>query len=331
MMKKLVNDVNNVVDEELDGLALLYPNSLRRLPHSKIIVRKDSPVSGKVAIIGGGGSGHEPLFGGFVGRGMLDAAVAGEVFSAPPPDQIFSAIRAVNGGNGVLLLFNNYSGDIMNFKLAAEMATENGIEITRVIVNDDVAISSKEMRRGVAGTILVEKIAGAKAELGGSLDEVRRIAERAVNNTRSMGVALTPCVLPRVGTPMFTLDDDEIELGIGVHGEPGVQRTKMKSADEIATILFDRISGDLELKSGEEVVLMVNGMGATTAMELLIFSRKVVQLLDQRAINIFRSFAGNYVTSLDMAGVSLSLLRVDEETKELLLVPDNTPSFPKFV
>ncbi len=330
-MKKLVNDVNLVVDEELDGLTLLYPNILQRFPNSNVILRKESPVKGKVSLVSGGGSGHEPLHGGFVGKGMLDASIAGEVFTAPPPDQIYSAIRNVHGGRGVLLIINNYSGDLMNFKLAEEMASDDGIEIGRVVVNDDVAVESPENRRGVAGTIFALKIAGAAAERGDNLLDTQRIGERVVANTRSMGVALTSCTLPRVGKPMFALQEDEQELGIGVHGEPGIQRTRMMAANEVATVLYDRVSKDLVLRREEEVVLMVNGMGATPMMELLIFSRKVVKLLHENGTKIFRSFAGSFVTSLDMAGVSLTLLRVDDEMKELLLEPERTPSFPKLL
>ncbi len=330
-MKKLVNDVNLVVDEELDGLTLLYPNILQRLPNSNVILRKESPVKGKVSLVSGGGSGHEPLHGGFVGKGMLDASIAGEVFTAPPPDQIYSAIRNVHGGRGVLLIINNYSGDLMNFKLAEEMASDDGIEIGRVVVNDDVAVESPENRRGVAGTIFALKIAGAAAERGDNLLDTQRIGERVVANTRSMGVALTSCTLPRVGKPMFALQEDELELGIGVHGEPGIQRTRMMAANEVATVLYDRVSKDLVLRREEEVVLMVNGMGATPMMELLIFSRKLVKLLHENGTKIFRSFAGSFVTSLDMAGVSLTLLRVDDEMKELLLDPERTPSFPKLL
>jgi dihydroxyacetone kinase-like protein len=330
-MKKLLNDVNLVVDEELEGLVLLYPNVLRRLPNSNIILRKESPVRGKVALISGGGSGHEPLHGGFVGKGILDASIAGEVFTAPPPDQIYSAIKNVDGGRGVLLMINNYSGDLMSFKLAEGMAINDGIQIGRVIVNDDVAVPDIEKRRGVAGTIFAYKIAGALAERGGSLPDVQRIGERVVANTRSMGVALTSCTLPNVGKPIFVLQDDELELGIGVHGEPGVRRTKMMSADEIAAALYDRVSKDLSLRDEDEVALMVNGMGATPMMDLLIFSRKVVKLLHENRIRIFRSFAGSFVTSLDMAGVSMTLLKVDDQMKEMLLEPEFTASFPKLI
>ena len=330
-MKKILNDPSYAVDEELDGLVSLYRNSLRRISGTNIIVRKDSPKIGKVSIISGGGSGHEPMQCGFVGRGILDAAIAGDVFSAPPGEQIYRAIKEVDGKNGVLLIVNNFAGDIMNFKLAEELARGEGIDIQHVIVNDDVAVSIKENRRGVAGGILVEKIAGAKAEQGATLNAVREVAQRVIDNSRSMGVGLSACTLPRTGKPLFELGQEEMEVGIGVHGEKGVERTKLKTADEIAKILFDRISTDLNLTLGDEVALLVNGMGATPLMELLVFSRNVVELLAAAQISIFRSIAGSPVTSLDMAGVSLTLLRLDEEMKEMLLAPESTPYFPKII
>ena len=329
MTKRLINDAIRVVDEELDGLVSLYPGSLRRIPGTNIIVRKDAPRKGKVSVIGGGGSGHEPMQAGYVGKGMLDAAVAGEVFSAPPPDQIFQAIKAVDGGRGTLLVVNNFAGDVLNFGIAERMAKGVGVEVEHVIVNDDVAITDKENRRGIAGGIIVEKVAGAGAELGGSLSDVRKLAQRAVDNTRSMGVALTSCSLPRLGRPMFELGDDEMELGIGVHGERGVQRTRLQQADQVAQTLFERVSSDLGLQRGEEVALLVNGMGGTSIMELLIFSRRIAQLLGQAGVVTFRSIVGNLVTSLDMAGASLTIVRLDEELKRLLTAPDSSPCFPK--
>ncbi|HXW94937.1 MAG TPA: dihydroxyacetone kinase subunit DhaK [Nitrososphaerales archaeon] len=331
MTKRLMNDASRMVDEELEGLVSLHRNTLRRLAGTNVIVRKDAPQIGKVGVIGGGGSGHEPMQAGFVGRGMLDAAVAGEIFTAPPPNQIHRAIREVDGHEGVLLVVNNFSGDTMNFGLAEEMGRKDGIQVEHVIVNDDVAVPAKESRRGIAGGILVEKIAGAKAELGGSLTEVRELAQRAVDNTRSMGVALTSCTLPSVGKPMFNIMDDEMELGIGVHGERGVQRTKLESADKVAKTLLDRISGDLELKRGDKVALLVNGMGGTTLMELLILLKRTVQLLDGEGVVVSRPMAGNLVTSLDMSGASLTLIRLDEELSQMLNAPDSTPSFPKMI
>jgi dihydroxyacetone kinase-like protein len=331
MTKRLMNDPSQMVDQELEGLVSLYPNTLRRIIGTNIILRKDAPTIGKVAVIGGGGSGHEPMQAGFVGKGMLDAAVAGEIFTAPPPNQIHRAIRAVDGHKGVLLVVNNFAGDIMNFGLAEEMAKNDGILVEHVIVNDDVAVAAKESRRGIAGGIIVEKIAGARAQLRGSLTEVRDLAQKVVDNTRSMGVALTSCTLPRLGKPMFDLSPDEMELGIGVHGERGVERTNLRSADEIAKTLLERVSIDLDIKRGEEVALLVNGMGTTSPMELLVFSRKILRLLDEAGVKVFRSMAGSLVTCLDMAGASVTLVRVDDEIKQMLIAPDSTPSFPKMI
>ena len=323
--------MNKVVDDELDGISSLYPNILRRIPGTNIVVRKDAPVKDKVAIISGGGSGHEPMHTGFVGKGILDGAIAGEVFTAPTPDQIYTAIKEVQSGKGILLIINNYTGDVLNFKMAEELAIDDGIDVRHVIVNDDIAIDAKESRRGVAGGMLIEKIAGAKAEAGANLDEVLQITNRAIENTRSMGVALSSCTIPRMGAPMFQIADDEIELGIGVHGEKGVKRTKLTSADDIASVLFDRISKELNLLRGDEAILLVNGMGSTPLMELLIFSKAVLRLARNAEIKVFGSIAGTFVTSLDMAGVSLSVLRVDDETKQLLASPDSTPYFPKIL
>jgi len=329
--KRLMNDASRMVDEELDGLVALHRNTLRRLEGTRIIVRKDAPQIGKVGVVGGGGSGHEPMQAGYVGRGMLDAAVAGEIFTAPPPNQIHRAIREVDGQKGVLLVVNNFAGDTMNFGLAEEMGRKDGVRVEHVIVNDDVAVPVKENRRGIAGGILVEKIAGAKAELGGSLMDVRELAQRAVDNTRSMGVALTSCTLPSVGKPMFSIGEGEMEVGIGVHGERGVRRTKLGSADEIAKTLLDRISGDLGLRRGDRVALLANGMGGTSLMELLILFRRTLQLLDEAGVVVSRSMAGSLVTSLDMSGASLTLIRLDDELLQMLNAPDLTPSFPKKV
>jgi phosphoenolpyruvate---glycerone phosphotransferase subunit DhaK len=329
-LKKFLNNPVNVVAEELEGLAELYSQYLQTIKGTGIVLRVDSPKD-KVALVSGGGSGHEPLHSGYVGRGMLDAAVAGAVFSAPSPDQIFRAISSVNGGRGVLLVVKNYSGDIMNFRIAEELAVTSGIEISHVVVNDDIAIEAAENRRGVAGTVLVHKIAGAKAERGASLDQVKRLAEHTISNLRSMGVALSSCINPSVGRPIFSLGENEMEIGIGIHGERGVERVEIAPADEIAEILYRKISNDLDLKKGEEVFLLVNGMGGTPLMELLIVSRKVRKLLNLDGIGLFRAMAGNYVTSLEMAGFSLSLLKVDEEMKEMLLAPQATPAFPVIV
>ncbi len=327
-MKKFVNDPKEAVTEAVEGLALLYPRSLVNIPGTGVIVRKDSPVTGKVALVSGGGSGHEPLHTGYVGEGMLDAAVAGAVFTSPTPDQILTAITSVNAGKGVLLIIKNYAGDVMNFKLAEQMASAQGIEVEHVIVNDDVVMSARENRRGVAGTILVHKIAGARAQAGAGLGEVKSLAERVISNVGSMGVALSSCINPAVGKPIFSLGESEMEIGIGIHGEAGVERLDLQSADRVAELLYRKISRDLGLQNGEEVCLVVNGMGGTPLMELQVVSRKVCELLEADGVRRFRAIAGNFVTSLEMAGFSLSLLRVDEEMKQMLLAPQRTPAFP---
>jgi phosphoenolpyruvate---glycerone phosphotransferase subunit DhaK len=325
-LKKFVNSPQDVVSEEVSGLAAMYPHSLHNIDGTGIIVRTDSPVKGKVALVSGGGSGHEPLHAGYVGRGMLDAAVAGAVFTSPTPDQILAAINSVNGGKGVLLIIKNYAGDIMNFELAEQLAS--GVEISQVIVNDDVAIPVRENRRGVAGTVLVHKIAGAKAESGADLKEVKDLAERVISNVASIGVALSSCTNPAVGLPIFTLGETEMEIGIGIHGEAGVERTGVRTADEIAELLYRRVRDSLGLKSGDEVFLLLNGMGGTPLMELYVVGRKVSELLHSEGIKKFRAISGNFVTSLEMAGLSLTLLKVDQEMKKMLLAPQATPAFP---
>jgi phosphoenolpyruvate---glycerone phosphotransferase subunit DhaK len=327
-LKKFVNDPQNIVAEQVAGIAALYPNFLRNIPGTSVIVRKDAPVKGKVALVSGGGSGHEPLHSGYVGKGMLDASVAGAVFTAPTPDQILTAITSVDGGKGVLLVINNYSGDVMNFKLAEELT---GTRVSHVIVNDDVAIKSKENRRGVAGTIIVLKIAGAKAESGASLQEVKNLAERVISNLGSIGVALSSCTNPVVGRPIFSLGENEMEIGIGVHGEAGIERAQVQSANKIAELLYQKVAAELALQRDEEVFLLVNGMGGTPLMELFVVARKVSELLDTAGVKKFRAIAGNFVTSLEMAGLSLSLLRVDGEMKEMLLASQATPSFPVLI
>jgi len=330
-VKKFINNAARVVDDEIDGMVSLYPDVVRRLAGTRVLVRRDAPILGKVALVSGGGSGHEPLHFGYVGKGVLDAAVMGEVFTSPPPDQIYSAIREVDGRSGVLLVVKNYAGDLMNFKIAEEWASRDGIEIVKVVVRDDVALAPMQIRRGVAGTILVHKIAGAKAESRAQLQQVQELAERVILNVRSMAVALTSCTIPSVGKPVFTLAEDEIEFGTGIHGEPGVSRTRMVTADETGETLLHCILDDMNLKNGDEVVMMTNGMGCTPLMELYIVSRRVLQLLAELGIRVFKSMVGNFVTSLDTAGVSITVLRVDDEMKEMLLAPDTTAGFPKLV
>ena len=279
-------------------------------------------------MISGGGEGHEPLHAGFVGKGMLDAAISGNVFSSPSPDRIGSAIEQVSCGKGVLMVIKNYSGDIMNFGLSADLAEMDDIEVAQVIVKDDVAVPDREEgtgRRGIAGTVFVHKIAGAKAEQGASLAEVKAAAEKAVRNIRTMGVAMTPCILPAVGKPGFQIADDEIEIGMGIHGEQGVETTKIKSAKEIAEILVGRILDDYDY-SGSEVAVLVNGLGGTPLMELYILNLEVQKILEEKGIKAYRTFVGNYCTAIDMTGASVTLMKLDDELKELLDAPCDTPA-----
>ena len=324
-MKKIINNPTDVVSEALMGMQAAYPDKLVYTPKMEVISRKEKKTD-KVAVISGGGAGHEPLHAGFVGKGMLDAAISGNVFSSPSPDRIGSAIEQVSCGKGVLMVIKNYSGDIMNFGLSADLAEMDDIEVAQVIVKDDVAVPDREEgtgRRGIAGTVFVHKIAGAKAEQGASLAEVKAAAEKAVRNIRTMGVAMTPCILPAVGKPGFQIADDEIEIGMGIHGEQGVETTKIKSAKEIAEILVGRILDDYDY-SGSEVAVLVNGLGGTPLMELYILNLEVQKILEEKGIKAYRTFVGNYCTSIDMTGASVTLMKLDDELKELLDAPCDT-------
>ncbi len=327
-MKKLINKVENVEIEMIQGIAKAHPDILEQLPGHTILVRKNKKTD-KVALISGGGSGHEPAHGGFVGYGMLDAAVAGAVFTSPTPDQVKAAIDAVGTPAGVLLVIKNYTGDVMNFEMAGELAEMDGIPVKSVIMNDDVAVKDSLYttgRRGVAGTIFIHKIAGAKAEEGASLEEVARVAEKVIANTRTMGMSLTACTVPAAGKPGFEIADDEVEFGMGIHGEPGTHREKLRTADEIADTLLEKILADIDYQ-GHEVALMINGCGGTPLMELYIVNNHVHDVLESKGIHIYKTFVGNYMTSLEMAGFAISILRLDDETKALLDAPANTPAF----
>ena len=328
-MKKLINEVDNIVNEMLDGMVAAYPQYVRRLEGLEVLVRAGGS-EGKVALISGGGSGHEPAHGGYVGKGMLDGAVAGAVFTSPTPDQVYEAIKAANGGKGVLLVIKNYTGDVMNFEMAADMAADEGIEVEKVVVADDVAVENSTWttgRRGIAGTVFVHKLAGACAEAGGSLQEVKRIAEKVIANVRSMGMAVDACTVPAVGKPSFDLAEDEIEIGIGIHGEPGVNREKISSVNGIVDKLLDKILAEGIYNAGDEVAVMVNGMGGTPLMELFVANKHVADVLAAKGIKIAKTLVGNYMTSLDMEGFSITLLKVDEEMKALLNAPADTPAF----
>jgi dihydroxyacetone kinase-like protein len=327
-MKKIINRPDQVVYEMLDGLVTANPDRLRLVRDKKIVLRADAPVKGKVAVLTGSGSGHEPDQVWYVGRGMLDAACAGEVFAAPTADAVYEATKMVDGGVGVLYLIKNYTGDRANFSIAAEMAEMEGIRVITVIANDDVAVKDSTFtagRRGVAGAILNYKITGAKAEQGASLEAVVEIAKRVNANSRSMGFALTSCTTPSKGSPTFGLGDDEMELGVGLHGEPGRKRTKVMPADEVIEILMEGIVPDLPFNSGDEVAVMVNGLGGTPTMELYVAFRHVAACLNQRDIRIVKTYIGEYCTSLDMAGCSVSLLKLDAEMKSLLEHPVDIP------
>ena len=323
-MKKLINDPQNVVQEAVAGFAAAHPDLVRVSYDPIFIVRADAPVAGKVGIVSGGGSGHEPMHGGLVGVGMLDAAVPGPVFTSPTPDPILAATQAVDGGAGVLHIVKNYTGDVLNFETAADLALAEGIEVAAVIINDDVAVKDSLYtagRRGVAGTVLVEKIAGAAAERGDDLASVVAVAEKVNSRVRSMGVALTPCVVPHAGEPSFTLADDEVEIGIGIHGEPGRERIKLEPADAIVDRLLGPILEDLPFGDGDSVLLFVNGMGGTPQVELYIVFRCAAEALAERGITVSRSLVGNFTTSLEMQGVSISVLKLDDELTSLWDAP----------
>ncbi|WIY81515.1 dihydroxyacetone kinase subunit DhaK [Propionimicrobium sp. PCR01-08-3] len=314
-MKKLINDPGTVVADALRGIEAAHSATLHIDHTNRLIIRSDAPRPGKVAVISGGGSGHEPLHGGFVGPGMLDAAVCGEVFTSPTPDQVEAALQATNGGAGALLIVKNYTGDVMNFEMAAELAAADDIETASVIVQDDVAVTDSLFtagRRGVGGTVAVEKIAGAAAEAGLGLTEATALAQRTADACRSMGLALTSCTVPAAGRPTFDLADDEIELGIGIHGEPGRSRHKIAPVHDLAPLLLDPILGDLDFTDGP-VIVICNGMGGTPLMELYGLYAEVSDLLKARGIQIARNLVGNYVTSLEMAGASVTLVKADDE------------------
>jgi phosphoenolpyruvate---glycerone phosphotransferase subunit DhaK len=328
-MKKLINDPADVVSEALLGIEAAH-SDLRVDHENKVIYRADSPVQGKVGLISGGGSGHEPLHGGFVGLGMLDAACAGEVFTSPVPDQMVAATEAVNGGAGVLHIVKNYTGDVMNFEMAAEIANAgSGVEVVSVVTDDDVAVQDSLYtvgRRGVGVTVLVEKIAGAAAEQGRSLAEVADVA-RAVNAAgRSMGMALTSCTVPAAGKPTFDLPEDQMEVGIGIHGEPGRRRVPLAPASDVADMLLEPILGDLEFSGGDGVIAFVNGMGGTPLIELYLMYHEVTKILDKAGVTVARSLVGSYITSLDMAGCSVTLLKVDDDLLRLWDAPVRTPA-----
>ena len=328
-MKKLINEPARVVEEMLRGMELAHGGMLRLLPENGVVLRADAPVQGKVALVSGGGSGHEPTHGGYVGPGMLDAACAGSVFTSPTPDQMLEATKAVDGGAGVFYVVKNYTGDVLNFEMAGELAEAEGIQTDYVVTNDDVAVEDSTFtsgRRGIAGTLFVHKICGAATD-GKDLSGIKELAERVNGNVRSMGMALTSCTPPESGEPIFQIADDEMEMGVGIHGEPGIERKKIEPADSIVDQMLDRILADSVDFSGSEVAVMVNGMGGTPPMELYVAYARVADRLKDEGVNVWRMpYIGDYMTSLEMAGFSITLLKLDEEMKGYLAAPCDVPA-----
>lgn len=327
-MKKIINKVEDIVIDMCQGIVKAHPEELSFSKKYKIIKRKQLN-KGKVTLISGGGSGHEPAHAGFVGKGMLDVAVCGDVFASPSTIQVYNAILETQSDKGTLLIIKNYSGDCMNFDAAAEMAEDDDIVVEKVYVNDDVAVKDSLYtvgRRGVAGTVFVHKLAGAAAEQGMELKQVKEVAQKAIKNVRSIGFALTSCTVPAKGTPTFSLNEDEIEFGVGIHGEPGIAREKLATAEELADRMIDLITKDLPIVSGDEVALLVNGLGGTPLQELYLLNNSVAAALENKNIKIYKTFVGNYMTAIDMAGASISLLKLDAELKGYLDASADTPA-----
>ena len=333
-MKKFINDPFDFVEELTEGIIKAHGDYYRADKGDlRIIVRQDAPIKGKVAIATGGGSGHLPVFMGYVGKGLADGACIGNVFSSPSAGQMKRVTKAIDGGAGVLYLYGRYQGDMMNFNSAAEESIKNGIRVESVIVSDDVASAPPERhseRRGVAGIFFAYKIAGAMANEMASLDEVKRVTQKAVDNTRSLGIALGPCTIPLVGKPNFEISDDEMEIGMGIHGEQGVERVKMRTADEIAATLVDRVVNDMPFVAGDEGAVLVNSLGATPLEELYVLYRKIDELLREKGLVLHRPYVGRYACSMEMQGMSLSLMKLDDELKRLLDAPADSPFFKQF-
>lgn len=324
-MKKILNSPDTYVDEMLEGLCSAHPEYYTRTgPENRVVKRTDGPIEGKVGIVTGGGSGHLPVFTGYVGKGLLDAAAIGDVFASPTVEQMAETIRCADGGAGVVRLYGNYGGDVMNFDMAGELLEMEGLQSTTVLVSDDVVsatIEEREKRRGTGGLIYAYKIAGAKSDTMAGLDEVTRVAQRAADACCSVGMALTPCIVPQAGKPTFTLDDDEMEMGMGIHGEPGVWRGKLKSADGIAQEMLDLLAADASLVKGDRISIMINSLGATPLEELYILYRKVSRELEDMGVSIVMPLVGRYATSMEMTGVTFTLCKLDAELEELLNAP----------
>ncbi len=330
-MKKFINDPKDFVNEMIEGILLAHPDKLKSVNNDvRCLVRADKIRDGKVGIMTGGGSGHLPLFLGYIGQGLIDGAAVGGVFQSPSAQQMYEVTKAIDQGKGVLYLFGNYSGDIINFDMAAEMADMDGIKTTTVLGNDDASSSVKgeeHKRRGVAGLVFAFKTAGAASEKGFSLEEVTRIAQKTVDNTRTMGVAMSPCIIPEVGYPSFNLGEDEMEIGMGIHGEPGINRGKIMTADETVSTMLEYIFNDFEYKASDEAAVIINGLGATPLEELYIAFRKCSMVLKEKGVKIHKSYIGEFATSMEMTGFSVSLLKLDDELKELLDISCNSPFF----
>jgi dihydroxyacetone kinase-like protein len=328
-MKKLINQIDKIVEEATLGLVASAPNKLVKVDDYNVVYSKTFNKK-NVALISGGGSGHEPAHAGYVGDGMLTGAVAGEIFTSPTPDMIQAAINACDSQNGTLLIIKNYTGDVMNFQMAAEMANAENKQVDYVIVADDVSLVNNQSTtgmRGIAGTVLVHKVTGAKAQSGANLAEVKAVAEKAIKNVGTYGIGLDACIVPAIGKKGFTLGETEIEMGLGIHGEPGVKKTQMKPVDEIVSEMIESIINHLQIQSNDKVAVLINGLGATPIMELYIVNRKVNEILKSKNIQIIKTYVGNYMTSIDMSGMSISLMKLDNELEQLLLAPCDTLAF----
>ncbi|MEW9095833.1 MAG: dihydroxyacetone kinase subunit DhaK [Clostridiaceae bacterium] len=331
-MKRLFNNPYDIVEEMLEGYCRAHKKYVRLLEDDgRVVVSNAAPIKDKVGIIIGGGSGHEPLFLGYVGENFADAAVIGNINTSPSPEPCYNAVKAVDGGKGCLYMYGNYAGDVMNFDMASEMATDEGIRVETVVVTDDVMSSKvRSERRGVAGDFFIFKCAAAKAAMGGDLDEVKAVSEKANDNTRSMGVAMSSSTLPTKGSPIFHMEEGDMEIGMGIHGEPGVKREKLRGADEVVAEIMEHILPDIPFASGDEVYVLVNGLGATPLMELHVCYRKVDEILEEKGIKVYKSLVGTFASSMDMAGMSITLMKLDEELKELMDYPCDTPYFVQY-
>jgi phosphoenolpyruvate---glycerone phosphotransferase subunit DhaK len=332
-MQRIINNPNDVVNDMINGFVKAHKDIVEKTENNRVLKYKNAPIKNKVGVVTGGGSGHKPAFIGYIGENMVDAVAIGEIFSSPTAKAFYNAFKTADSGKGVACLYGNYAGDNMNVKMAIKMAEKDGIIVKTVIANDDVASAPKEeknKRRGVAGEVLMWKIAGAKAALGGNLDEVISVAQKAIDNTKSVGIGLTPCTIPALGKPNFKIEEGKMELGIGHHGEPGIKIIDLKTADEMAEMMLDIILPDLPFVSNNEVVVLISGLGATPVMELYILYAKIAEILANKNIKIYKPYVGDYFTSLDMMGVTVTLIKIDNELKELIDLSANSMGFKQF-